>query len=234
VGRPCLHACERHGTSLSLTTLDQQDSELPCTRYGFYPRAFLRPLGCTSQSASHSYYLGELAVLLRAYRRAVREVALLRERSIHVRAVSFNINAFSSRNPCLSFAFFPTMLDNLLCCCRWMYLFRTTPRLIRPGQGTRASRVLIGGRRSSPILQAVAWDRPSVGLHARLLESADTRQGGRAQVRSARRRQPLCAATCFWAFGTAAGAQHARPPPRRPAGVQQCKPADRRDVGIDP
>ena len=75
------------------------------------------------------YYLGELAVLLRAYRRAVREVALLRERSIHVRAVSFNINAFSSRNPCLSFAFFPTMLDNLLCCCRWMYLFRTRSML---------------------------------------------------------------------------------------------------------
>jgi len=59
------------------------------------------------------YNLGELAVLLRAYRRAVREVALLRERSIHVRALSFNINAFSSRESLSLFRFLPHHVGQL-------------------------------------------------------------------------------------------------------------------------
>ena len=132
---------------------------------------------------------------------------------------------FLPGNPCLSFAFFPTMVDNVQWCRWWMHLFRTTPRLVRPGQGTRDLRVLIGERRSSPILHALAWDRPSVGLHARPLESADTRQRGRAQVRSARRRQPL------WAFGTAAPRCTARKAPsqapRRCPAMQARRPKGR-------
>ena len=52
------------------------------------------------------YYLGELSVLLRVYCRAVREVSPLRERWMYMRALSFNINAFSSRES-LSLLRFP-------------------------------------------------------------------------------------------------------------------------------
>jgi len=48
-----------------------------------------------------------------SYRRAVREVALLRERWIHVRALSFNIDAFSSRESLALFRFLPHHVGQL-------------------------------------------------------------------------------------------------------------------------
>ena len=71
------------------------------------------------------YFPDELGVLLRAYRRASVEVALLRNRSLHVTAASFSLNAFCSQESLSLFVFFSITLDRLLCCCRLMYLFPT-------------------------------------------------------------------------------------------------------------
>jgi len=58
-------------------------------------------------------YLADLAVLVRAYRRAQREVTLLLVRSASVHASSFNLNAFSSEESLALFRFLPHHIGQL-------------------------------------------------------------------------------------------------------------------------
>jgi len=58
-------------------------------------------------------YLADLAVLVRAYRRAQREVTLLLVCSASVRASFFNLNAFSSQESLALFRFLPHHIRQL-------------------------------------------------------------------------------------------------------------------------